>query len=31
MEVAPGQEDVLFLAIAAALDQIHDDDERDRW
>ncbi len=30
VEVAPGQDDVLFLAIAVALDRIHDDDERDR-
>jgi uncharacterized protein YxjI len=29
VEVAPGQDDVLFLAIAVALDRIHDDDERD--
>ena len=31
VEVAPGQDDVLFLAIAVALDRIqHDDDARDR-
>jgi uncharacterized protein YxjI len=31
VDVAPGQDDVLFLAIAVALDRIHDDDEqRDR-
>jgi uncharacterized protein YxjI len=31
VEVAPGQDDVLFLAIAVALDRIRrDDDERDR-
>jgi uncharacterized protein YxjI len=31
VEVAPGQDDVLFLAIAVALDRIqHDDDVRDR-
>jgi uncharacterized protein YxjI len=30
VEVAPDQDDVLFLAIAVALDRIHDDDERDR-
>ena len=30
VEVAPGQDDVLFLAIAVALDRIqHDDDVRD--
>jgi uncharacterized protein YxjI len=30
VEVAPGQDDVLFLAIAVALDRIqHDEDERD--
>jgi hypothetical protein len=29
VEVALGQEDVLFLAIAVALDRIYDD-ERDR-
>ena len=28
VDVAPGQDDVLFLAIAAALDRIHDDDEQ---
>ena len=27
VDVAPGQDDVLFLAIAVALDRIHDDDE----
>ena len=31
VEVAPGQDDVLFVAIAVALDRIHhDDEERDR-
>jgi uncharacterized protein YxjI len=31
VDVAPGQDDVLFLAIAVALDRIHDDEEeRDR-
>jgi uncharacterized protein YxjI len=31
VEVAPGQDDVLFLAIAVALDRIqHDDEVRDR-
>jgi uncharacterized protein YxjI len=31
VEVEPGQDDVLFLAIAAALDRIrHDDEARDR-
>ena len=31
VDVAPGQDDVLFLAIAVALDRIQDDDEvRDR-
>jgi uncharacterized protein YxjI len=31
VEVEPGQDDVLFLAIAVALDRIqHDDDVRDR-
>jgi uncharacterized protein YxjI len=31
VDVAPGQDDVLFLAIAVALDRIHEDDEqRDR-
>jgi uncharacterized protein YxjI len=30
VEVAPGQDDVLFLAIAVALDRIYYDDERDR-
>jgi uncharacterized protein YxjI len=31
VDVAPGQADVLFLAIAAALDRIqHDEEERDR-
>ena len=31
VEVAPGQDDVLFLAIAVALDRIqHDEEERDR-
>jgi uncharacterized protein YxjI len=30
VEVAPGQDDVLFLAIAVALDRIHDDEQRDR-
>jgi uncharacterized protein YxjI len=31
VEVAPGQDDVLFLGIAVALDRIHQDDEaRDR-
>ena len=28
VDVAPGQDDVLFLAIAVALDRIHDDDEQ---
>ena len=27
VDVAPGQDDALFLAIAVALDRIHDDDE----
>jgi uncharacterized protein YxjI len=31
VDVAPGQDDVLFLAIAVALDRIHhDEEERDR-
>jgi len=31
VDVAPGQDDVLFLAIAVALDRIqHDDEERER-
>jgi uncharacterized protein YxjI len=31
VDVAPGQDDVLFLAIAVALDRIHyDDEQRDR-
>jgi len=31
VDVAPGQDDVLFLAIAVALDRIHEDEEeRDR-
>jgi uncharacterized protein YxjI len=30
VEVAPGQDDVLFLAIAVALDRIHDDEQRGR-
>jgi uncharacterized protein YxjI len=28
VEVAPGQDDVFFLAVAVALDRIHEDDER---
>ena len=30
VDVAPGQDDVLFLAIAVALDRIHDDEQRAR-